>query len=212
VTVGAAEAAVGRGWQVTGTSLDAGWLLIPEHETEADAGAWVRENTDALRIAWADAWQPVFHDVVPAMLRAAVEHRRAEDALAFQLWPTNAPVCIFVHVQAGILEPAALPGPGEGVLYEAAGLGQGVQSVIVETVGGARVIGVRFVFASPELTVVVEVEPTLPELLATLFASVHGFVQSLRVTASDGTAFVAAQPRLLEAGPGDSWVDSMTTS
>lgn len=198
-------------WQLTGASEDAGWLAIPALETAAEAAAWVDEHAAAIRQAWGETWQPEHDEVVRALLAAGLEHRRPDDALCFQVWPTNAPVCIFVHAAVGQLAPDdRLPEAGEGILYEADGLGLGVQMPVVERVDDADVAGVQFLFAQEGLVVRVDVEPTLPELLGLLIPMVHSFVQTVQLTASDGTRFRADAPALLEAEDGESWVDSLT--
>lgn len=189
------------GATLTGESLSPGWLLVP-----ADAGAdWVRDSAAALRAGWGRAWQESYDRLVPMMLDAATEHRREEDALFFQLWPTDAPVCVFVHAAVGRIDAAALPAAPDAIGYEATGLGPGLQVPFTQRVAGADVWGVEYVFHDAGQGVTVHVEPTLPEILAPLMPMIHQFVQSLQLTGADGRPFAAVAPPLPENGPDGSW-------
>jgi hypothetical protein len=199
-------------WRLSARSDEPGWMPIPVPAADDEAGRWVAEQTDAMRRAWGDAWSPAYDETVPALLVAALDRRRPDDVFAFQVWPTEAPVCIFVHAAAGGIAPGTrLPGPGDGVLYEADGLGTGIHVPIVESLGGTHVVGAEFIFVGEHRAVTVFVEPTLPEILAVLMPAVHAFVQSVTLTAPDGRRFRAEPPALLEAGAADSWVDTLTT-
>lgn len=197
-------------WQVTAHSDVAGWLPIPQRG-DAAAADWIAAGTAQLRAAWGERWEPAHEQVVPVLLGAALEHRAPEDALAFQVWPVAAAVCFFVHVAVGELGAGErMPGPGDGVLYDAAGLGLGIQLPIFDEVAGERVLGLQFLFVGEGQAVSVVVEPTLGRLLTPLMPQVHAFVQSIRLTAPDGSLFRAEPPALLEARPDESWVDSLT--
>jgi len=198
---------------LTATTRMPGWLPIPVPSDTERADAWVGERSRELRAAWGSGWAPVHDRLVPALLRAALERRRPSDTLAFQVWPTAGPLCIYVHAAVGSFPAGTrMPGPGDGILYEAEGLGPGVQLPVVEDVGEVRGLGVQFVFADSDIAVSIDVEPTLPEVIAILMPQVHAFVQSLRLTGPRGAAFRAAPPALLEADAADSWIDSLTAT
>nr|WP_274637714.1 hypothetical protein [Microbacterium bovistercoris] len=210
---GDSGSAQGLDGELTATSFAPGWMPIPALAGTDAAPPWIAQNAAALREAWGDRWEPVHDRLVPALLQAALGHRRPEDALAFQVWPTDAPVCIFVHAAVGTFpDGTRMPRPGDGILCDAEGLGLGVQLPIVEEVGDVQTLGVQFVFADAARAVSVVVEPTLPELIGILMPQIHGFVQSLRLTAPDGAAFRADPPALLEADPAETWIDSLTAT
>lgn len=194
----------GTEWTLTGSSETPGWLEIPTPDSPESARRWVGEQTAAMRAAWGEGWEPAHEGVVPAMLEAALAHRRDQDALAFQLWPTNAAVCLFVHAAVGEVDDE-IAAPAEAVPYDSAGLGPGLHVPVARTVAGATVLGAEFVFRSGARVVAVSVEPTLPELLAILLPAVHGFVQSLVLTGPAGRRFRADPPRLPGADPADQW-------
>ncbi|WP_102194582.1 hypothetical protein [Microbacterium aurantiacum] len=194
-------------WVLDGESVNPGWLPVPETIDDA----WVAANAAELRSAWGDAWLPVHDELVPAILRAGPAHRRPEDAFCFQIWPASGPVCLFVHAAVGRLDPAIdLPAPGDALLYQAAGLGAGLQVPFVQRVADTEVLGLEYLFQAAEQAVTVLVEPTLPELLQPLMPAIHSFVQSLTLTASDGRRFEAVPPGLPEATAAASWLDTLT--
>ena len=198
-------------WRISGTSLDGGWLPIPEQGGADEVEQWVVDNLDALRAAWGSEWSEDAEEVVPLMLEAALEHRRPDDALAFQVWPASQPVCVFVHVAMGRRGPDdTLPGPGDGILFESEGLGQGVLVPRTEEVGEASVVGYDILFAfDDDVVVIVSVEPTLADLLGFVSPSIQAFVSSLELVDPDDGVRRAQPPALLEAQPGNSWVDSL---
>lgn len=199
-------------WRITGTSLDAGWLALPAFETSAEAAAWVGENTALLQTAWAQHWSPDAEPLVREILRAGLAHRRSDDALAFQVWPAQHPVCVFVHVvmAQGDGEP---PGPGDGILFESEGLGPGVLVPRAERIGDADALGYDIVFAfDDDVVVIVSVEPTFADLLGIVSPSIQAFTASLQLVGPDERTRRARAPRLLEAQHADTWVDSLTAS
>jgi hypothetical protein len=205
-------------WRVTGTSLDGGWLPIPAPSAVDSAEHWVSENTAALRDAWTDAsealWSADVEKVVRAMLHGALERRRTEDALAFQIWPASQPLCVFVHVAMGTRMPGdVLPGAGDGILFDAEGLGPGVLVPRTERVGDADVVGYDIVFSFAEnVVVVVSVEPTFSDLLGIVSPSIQAFVASLTLVGPDDQPRRTQTPSLLEAQASNTWVDSLSTS
>jgi len=197
-------------WRITGTSLDPGWLPVPVLDSETDAGAWVHENTALLRRAWAGAWTTDAAQVVPEVLRAGLAHRRQDDVLAFQLWPAQHPLCVFVHVTMGRGD-GVLPGPGDGILFDSEGLGSGVLVPRSARIGDGDVLGYDIVFSFDEdVVVIVSVEPTFADLLGVVSPSIHAFAASLQLVAPDGLPRRALEPALLEAQPANSWIDSLT--
>ncbi|MBO9625080.1 MAG: hypothetical protein J7484_01745 [Microbacterium sp.] len=198
-------------WRLSGTSLDGGWLPIPVQGDADEVESWVVENTEALRGAWGDGWSEDAEEVVPLLLEASLEHRRPEDFLAFQVWPAPHPVCVFVHVALGVRNADdALPGPGDGILFESEGLGQGVLVPRTEEIGDASVVGydILFTFAD-DVVVIVSVEPTFSDLLGFVSPSIQAFVSSLELVDPHDRTRTAEAPALLEARPGNSWVDSL---
>ncbi len=198
-------------WRISGTSLDNGWLPIPVQGDADEVERWVVENLDALRASWGEGWSEDAEEVVPLVLEAALEHRRPEDALAFQVWPAPHPVCVFVHVAMGRRgADDVMPGPGDGFLFESDGLGQGVLVPRTEQIDDASVVGYDIVFSfSEHVVVIVSVEPTFSDLLGLVSPSIQAFVSSLELVDPDGGVRRSDAPALLEAQPGNSWVDSL---
>ncbi|MFE6735288.1 hypothetical protein [Microbacterium sp. NPDC057650] len=198
-------------WQVTGTSSDAGWMPIPTGLDTDGAEAWVAANTAAMRTEWGEDWSPDAEQLIPAIIEAAPARRREEDSLAFLLWAGHRPLGVFVHVAIGTRSPGdALPGPGDGVLFESSGLGPGVLVPRTEQIGDAFVVGYDTVFAFAEdVVLIVSVEPTFQDLLGLVSPSVQLFMDSLELTGPDGTARRANTPALLEAQAVNTWVDSL---
>ena len=200
-------------WRITGTSLDAGWLPIPTR-SETDAEQWVRENTAALREAWGASWSADAATLVPLVLGAALDRRRDDDALAFQIWPAPHPVCVFVHVAMGRRDhDDTMPGPGDGILFESEGLGPGVLVPRTEQIGEAAAVGYDIVFSFDDrVVVIVSVEPTFSDLLGLVSPSIQAFASSLTLVGPDDGARRAHPPALLEAQAGNSWIDSLATT
>lgn len=184
---------------LTAQSANPGWLLVPADADER----WIDETAAALRVEkdGPHADEPLLR----LLLNAAREHRRDEDALFFQLWPTAAPVCVFVHAAVGAVDPATLPGAPDALPYEAAGLGPGIMVPFTQRVAETDIWGVEYVFHDGRQGVSVHVEATLPEILAPLMPAIHELVQSLRLTGDDGREFAAMPPALAENGADGSW-------
>lgn len=199
-------------WRISGTSLSDGWLAIPRIDSAEASELWITQNAAALREAWGESWTTDSEQLVPHALRAALQRRRPDDALAFQIWPTNLPLCAYVHVAMGTIDAAEpLPGPGDGVLFDSAGLGQGVLVPRAEEYEGASLVGFDTGFAFRGVVVIVSVEPTFSDLLGILAPSIHAFVHSLELVDPAGQVQRAAAPALLEAEQANTWVDSLTT-
>lgn len=200
-------------WSITGTSIDAGWLLLPADLDPDAARSWIQEQTSALRAQWGQEWSAEAEHVITELLRGGLERRREEDALAFQLWLGQRPLCLYVHVAIGARDPQqALPGPGDGMLFDAPGLGPGVLVPSQEDVDGLTAVGFDVVFAcEDDAMVLVSVEPTLIDLLGLASPSIQSFIGSLELVGPDGRVRRALSPALLEAQPENTWVDTLTT-
>ncbi|MFC9985005.1 hypothetical protein ACFU0W_08235 [Microbacterium keratanolyticum] len=200
-------------WRISGSALDGGWLAIPSLADAAQQQAWIAENTGLLREAWGDQWTVENEALVPLALQAALDRRRPDDALAFQLWPLTIAVCAFVHVAMGSVDAAEpMPGPGDGVLFDSAGLGQGVLSPRLIDADGAALVGYDAVFSFDGVVVVVSVEPTFADFLGVISPSIHAFMDGMELVDPEGTTRRASAPALLEAQPVNTWVDSLTAS
>ena len=199
-------------WRISGTSIDAGWLPIPAGLDADAARSWIGEHTAALRKEWGEGWSAEADVVIPALLAGGLERRRDEDALAFQLWLGQRPLCLFVHVAIGARDPQQpLPGPGDGLLFDSPSLGPGVLLPRQEEVGDATAVGFDVLFAcEDDALVLVSVEPTLADLLGLAAPSIQGFIGSLELTGPDGRPRRALPPALLEAQPVNTWVDTLT--
>lgn len=202
----------GGRWSISGTSIDAGWLPLPEGLDPDAARSWTAEQTAALREEWGEDWSAEAEVVIPALLRGGLERRREEDALAFQLWLGRRPLCLFVHVAIGARDPQQrLPGPGDGVLFDSPSLGPGVLVPRYDEVGGSTAVGFDVVFAcEDDARVLVSVEPTLADLLGLASPSIQSFIGSLELTGPDGRVRRALPPALLEAQPENTWIDSLS--
>lgn len=197
-------------WRISGSSHDAGWLPVPPRSDQA--GVWVEDNARALRDQWGTSWRIEHERLVPLALDAAMDHRRENDLLMFQLWPTDTLICFYVHVALGRVEPGQLPQQGDGVLYDAAGLGPGVLVPVTDDIDGQSVFGLDFWFSCGDVAVIVSLEPTLADFLGTVSASVHAFVQSIELVDPDGRVRRAEIPALAEAAPSNTWVGSLSES
>lgn len=192
-------------WRLDGRNDAAGWLPIPAQVDDVDA--WVGTKLEELRAAWADQWSPEAAGAAEQVLRAGLAARPADAAQAFQVWPLRAP--IVAHVDVAFGEPPAGGGPREGILYEADGLGVGVQTVqrVVDEATGTVLIGVQISFVGDDAAVVATFHPTFGELLTMLIGQFHALVQSLEFFRPDGTRVVATAPAgFLEP---EGWADSL---
>ncbi len=196
-------------WRLSGRSETAGWLLQPSRVEDADA--WVDTQTAELRGAWGERWRTEDEASVRALLRLGLDARPAEAALAFQLWPAPAPLVAHVHVGYGAA-PEAPVGPDAGSLYEAAGLGFGVQAVRRVRDADLDLVGLDIAFLADGAAVVASFEPTVPELFALLVGQFHAFVQTLEFVAPDGRPVRAAAPAgFLDASADADWADTVPT-
>lgn len=192
-------------WRLDAHTDAPGWLGLPARVDDPEA--WVRDRAEELRVAWAEHGNPEQSVVVEEILRAGLAARPADAALAFQLWPV--PATLVAHVDAAFGAPPAGGGPREGILYEAEGLGVGVQTVqqVHDEPTGITLVGIQISFITPEAAVVVTFQPTIGELLTLLIAQFHAFVQTLTFTAPDGRPVVARAPAgFIEDA---SWADSL---
>ncbi|SFI66680.1 MULTISPECIES: hypothetical protein [Microbacterium] len=196
-------------WRLSGRSETAGWLLQP-HRVE-DAEAWVDAQTAELQEAWGARWRSETEPSVRALLRLGLDARPVDAALAFQLWPVPAPLVAHVHAAFGAA-PEVAPGPGAGSLYEAEGLGVGVQVVRRVRAEEVDLVGLDIAFVAGESAVVASFEPTVPELFALLIGQFHAFVQTLEFIAPDGTPVRASAPAgFLDASADADWADTVPT-
>lgn len=194
-------------WVINATSVDPGWLAVPA-KNEREPG-WIEQCTSALQRQWGEEWLPEHADVVPVLLSAGLESRRDDDLLLFQLWPTNAPVCFFVHVMLGTVSPDQRPSQGDGVVVETSGLGPGMLVPTVDENEEGALAGFDVYFAVGEVTVIVSVEPTVIDALGLIAPSIHAFIDSLELVDPDGQIRRADAPRVLEAVPVNTWVDTL---
>lgn len=192
-------------WRLDGRNDAAGWLPIPARVDDVDA--WVGAKLDELRTEWADDWTPEAATAAEQLLRAGLDARPDDAAQAFQVWPLRAP--IVAHVDVAFGEPPAGGAPREGILYEAEGLGVGVQTVqrVVDEQTGAVLIGMQISFVSADAAVVVTFHPTFGELLTMLVGQFHALVQSLELFRPDGSPVLAQTPAGFVALEG--WADSL---
>ena len=198
--------------QLRVTSDVPGWVSVPEPGTAEARATWIDDQIAAFRGSGEVEWNEGLEQYLRVLLDLAVDRWRDEDTLVFQVWPSAVPACVFVHFAVGHL-PAEVPrpGPGDGLFYDSEGVGPGVQIPVVEQLPEGEAIGIRFLFTRGEQALVVDVEPTAPELLTALMPGLHSALQSLEVTLSDGTRFRAEAPHLLEAQEHESWVDSLAS-
>lgn len=189
------------------STTEPGWLLVPEFGSTSERAAWVAQRLEELEAASPEQIPWAHREVLGTLLEVADDRRRDDDDYLFQVWPLDVPACAFVHVACGVLpDDAYLPGPGDGLLYDASELGQGVQIPYTEEMPEGEALGMRFLFVQGRDAVIVDVEPTSPVLLAGVMPGMHGLLQSLKVTRSNGSRFVADPPNLLEAASANQWV------
>ena len=197
-------------WRLSGRSDVAGWLDLPAHVDSVDE--WVEAQAGELRAAWGSAWRDDQSAAVAGLLRGALAARPDDAALAFQLWPVPAPLVTHVRASFGARPAGLRLGPGDGVLYEAAGLGFGVQALRQVRVddAGLDLIGIEIAFLGEDAAVVASLEPTIPELFAMVVGQFHAFVQTLEFQGPDGRAIVAPAPaEFLDAAPDATWADTV---
>ncbi len=182
-------------WRLSGHSEVPGWLLLPAQVDDTDA--WVAAGVAEIESAWQEHWRPEQAPVVAALLRNGLIARPDEAALAFQLWPVPAPLVAHVHASFGARPAGLVLGPDDGVLYDAAGLGQGIQLPlrVHDDAAGVDLIGVQLVFLSADAAVQVTFEPTVPELFGMLVGQFHAVVQSLELVGPDGQPVLAHAPQ-----------------
>ncbi|MGF3057206.1 hypothetical protein [Microbacterium sp. YY-01] len=189
------------------STVDSGWLLVPALDADsAHAQEWIDQSAQELAAAMPAGWTHDQDQLARLALYRGLESRRERDEYMFLVWPAPAPACVLVHVTLGTLvDDHPLPGPGDGILYHADGLGYGVQIPVAEEHAEGATLGVQFVFVQGREAVVVDVEPTAVSLLSLIVNGLHGMVQSLRVTYADGSEFIADRPQILEAEDNEQW-------
>lgn len=204
-----------EGWADGNWRLDArtdlpGWLGQPARVDDVDA--WVDEAVQQLRASWGEAWTAESENVVAQLLRLGLEARPPEAALAFQLWPIAAPLVCHVQVSFGERPSGFVLGPHDGVLYEASGVGFGVQRVERAELSaqGGELVGTNIVFLAEEAAVIARLEPTLPEIFAAVLPAFHRFVQTLQLIGPDGRARVSSIPSsFAESRDHGDWADTV---
>lgn len=190
-------------WRVDVETLAQGWVLIPEAESDEAREEWVRERMERVRAAGTENWPTSFDEYLTTVFRDAFAHLRPEDALVFQVWPSAQPICVYVHVAFGLVDPADVTfEPGTAILYEGAP-GQGAHLPLVETTPAGDFYGSRYVFSGSGRALVIDVEPTTLDELVALTPALQSMLQRVAVTLPDGAPFRAETPALL--GAGESW-------
>lgn len=196
-------------WRLSGRSESAGWLLQPAHVDDRDT--WIAAQVAELRAAWGPRWRTEDEPSVRALLSLGLDVRPADAALAFQLWPVPSPLVAHAHAAFGAAPERPL-GPEAGSLYEADGLGFGVQAVRRIREADLDLVGLDIAFVTGEAAVVASLEPTVPELFALLVGQFHAFVQTLEFAAPDGKPLRAAAPvGFLDASADADWADTVPT-
>lgn len=186
-----------------------GWLGLPELADDAARAGWVQEQLTAMRESAGMPWDEAAERYIRALLEAGSVRRRPDDVLAFQVWPAAVPACVFVHVAFGVLPAdAPRPGAGDAIVYDAEGVGAGLQIPLIDEQDGAQTLGLLFLFRRGDEALVVELEPTAPELVALVMPALHGFVQSITVAGDE--PFRADPP--LGAAATDTWIDTLRAS
>lgn len=197
-------------WRITGHSEVPGWLLIPADPGNRDE--WVAGRADEIRAAWGEHWDDRWHETVPALLRAGLDARPVEAALAFQIWPVPAPLLAQVTVFFG-KRPAVLPEElASGGRYVADGLGAGIAlaRTVDDPVTGATLVGSEISFLGEDTLVVVRFEPTVAELFGMLVGQFHAFVHTLEFLDPEGVPVVASVPGGFPAARSDEdWVEGV---
>lgn len=196
-------------WVLTGNSGVPGWLPIPS--APADPSAWVRACALELRASWGDRWTAWCDTAVPVLLQQGLRSRPADAAHAFQLWPVAAPLVAQVHTRMGRRPPGFTLGPGQGIPYQADGLGGGVQTVQRARIDGVDGVGISVVFLADDVLIAASLLPTVPQVLPLVVDGFHAFVQSLTLSDPDELPIRAATPAAFPETMADSeWIDTVT--
>lgn len=201
-------------WRLSGRSEVAGWLLLPPHVDDVDS--WAADQVAELRCAWGEQWQEKDDATAGALVRAGFASRPDQAALAFQLWPVPATLVAHVHASFGAapdgFDLSAIDG---GSLYDATGLGQGIQVArrVRDEESGLDLVGLDILFVFPQgAAVIATFEPTIPELFAMLVGQFHAFVQTLVFVEPSGETLRAVAPAsVLDAAPDATWADTVPT-
>lgn len=205
------------------------WQLDVADDVDLPGWVWLPEDFQGLREAWVDEVTPVILDLigdseadqgasaaaeVRAVLESALDTRAESSSYAMYLvWPVHAPAAVMCHVNRARVKD--LPGWDEldGVTHavDAEHIGPGllVSSRFTADTdqGAAELAAVLLVFADEEDAVVVNLEPSLPQLIAQSMVGLGMLVDALAVTRADGSPFQSlpiAPTSNLEEWPTDS--------
>lgn len=188
-------------WRISASSAAPGWLGMPP--LGADDGHWVAESNAALRAAFGERWSDDLDRAVPALLRAGLDRREADDLLSWQLWPVALPV--FSIVRARVVPSAALPdfhAAGAAVQpIESSTLGPGVQvtaRVRLEEASASAAVAV-LAFDDGEAAFALSIDPTVAEVADLSAPALLDLVDRIELERPDGSAFRAEPPAGLVA-------------
>lgn len=183
-------------WRISASSGAPGWLGMPP--LGGDDAAWVAESTTALRAAFGERWSDELDRAVPALLRAGLDRREADDLLSWQLWPVALP--LFSIVRARVVGSAALPdfhAAGAAVQpIESASLGPGVQvtaRVRLEEADASAALAV-LAFDDGEHALALSIDPTVAEVVDLSAPALLDLAGRIDLERPDGSAFRAAPP------------------
>lgn len=180
-----------------------GWMWLPEDMDAAQRRDWVDEVTPTvldLVSGSGDGQEPVPEAEVRALIDSALDSRADSESYAMYLvWPVRAPAAVMCHVNLARTEDLPDWGDIEGRMYgvEARNLGPGVQittDISVEGEDGPEeLVTVIYVFAEDEAAIVINLEPSLPQLVGPAMLGAGIFMNALAASRPGGTAF-RAQP------------------
>jgi len=191
-----------------------GWVWLPEDMDAAQRRDWVEEVTPAvldLVSPPGGAEEATSEAEVRGLIESALDSRAGSPSYAMYLvWPVRAPAAVMCHVNLTRTEDLPDWGDLEGRMHgvEARNLGPGVQITTDVTVEGAdgpeELVTVIYVFVEDEAAVVINIEPSLPQLVGPAMLGVGMFMNAIAVSRPGGTAF-AAQPTTAPLITSDEW-------
>ena len=191
-----------------------GWVWLPEDMDADQRRDWLDEVTPMvleLVSAPEGVGEPVSEAEIRGLIESGLDSRAdAESYAMYMVWPVRAPAAVMCHVNLARIEDLPAWGDIQGRMHgvEARNLGPGVQITTEVTVdsddGPEELVTVVYVFADDEASILVNLEPSLPQLVGPAMVGVGMFVNAVAVSRPDGSAF-RAQPSTAPIITGDEW-------
>ena len=178
-----------------------GWVWLPDELAPEERSAYVDEVVPALQdligTHQADGTPNTEVDI-RAILEAGLDARAKSNSYAmYQVWPVRAPAAVMCHLNRAATEdlPEWDDIDGRRFAAKARYIGPGLQISSRFTAdtdqGPAELATVYFVFADGHDSVVVHLEPSVPQLVAHTMMGMGLYLNALNVTKADGSTFTS---------------------